>query len=568
MKSTELLGEPQLAASSIVRGVSAFLLTPLKAVGAAGGTPATPRGSVSGLARIDEEALIRLIERAVAARVDSIAVLGSTGSYMYLSAAEREQVVRTAVQHASGIPVLVGVGAIATSEVLEHVRAAEAAGAAGLVVAPVSYQRLNDEEVFGLFEDVTACATVPVIVYDNPTTTGFTFSLDLYARVAALPGVASIKVPPPPAGLAAATAHIDAIRKRLPAHVTIGVSGDASAALGLAAGCDAWYSVIAGVMPQAAMQLASEVWAGAAGRPAERPAERAAEAASEAALDPDQAGAAGGSMVRDALRPLLSLFADYGSLRVAVAVAEELGLVAEGSLPRPLLGLDAEGRARVSEALRVAAVATGLGDSDPRERLEAAMAAGTDPAPEFVQLLLSRIGVETDFQVREMLTWAIVRHSERMAESPSWGPGIDLVPVLLEGLNSESSIARAQSLHTLTKLNPHNITGQEVGRHVSVDLLHDADDEVARTAWRAAVQLWPDEASAGLASELVRELGRGDREVMRSLARALVGLGDEGVDAVQGALMNPSTGARARAHAEAVLRLAEDPESTFWIEVP
>lgn len=556
MKSTELLGEPQLAASSIVRGVSAFLLTPLKAVGAAGGTPATPRGSVSGLARIDEEALIRLIERAVAARVDSIAVLGSTGSYMYLSAAEREQVVRTAVQHASGIPVLVGVGAIATSEVLEHVRAAEAAGAAGLVVAPVSYQRLNDEEVFGLFEDVTACATVPVIVYDNPTTTGFTFSLDLYARVAALPGVASIKVPPPPSGLAAATAHIDAIRKRLPAHVTIGVSGDASAALGLAAGCDAWYSVIAGVMPQAAMQLASEVRAGAV------------ECAAEAALDPDQAGAAGASMVRDALQPLLSLFADYGSLRVAVAVAEELGLVAEGSLPRPLLGLDAEGRARVSEALRVAAVATGLGDSDPRERLEAAMAAGTDPAPEFVQLLLSRIGVETDFQVREMLTWAIVRHSDRMTESPTWGMGIDLVPTLLEGLNSESSIARAQSLHTLTKLNPHNISGQEVGRHVSVDLLHDVDDEVARTAWRAAVQLWPDEASAGLASELARELGRGDREVMRSLARVLVGLGDAGVDAVQGVLMNPGTGARARAHAEAVLRLAEDPESTFWIEVP
>lgn len=321
--------------TDVVRGVSAFLLTPMKA-----GEVDPSNVDLGSQSELDEATFVGLVERAVAANVDSIAVLGSTGSYMYLTAAERERVVQLAVQHAAGTPVLAGVGAISTSEVLHHVRVAEAAGASGLIVAPVSYQRLNDDEVFGLFEEVTAGANVPVVVYDNPTTTGFTFSLNLYARVAALPGVASIKVPPPPAGLEAATAHISAIRERLPAHVTIGVSGDASAALGIAAGCDAWYSVIAGVLPRAAMQLARE--------------------AREAGFDPDRVVAAETTWASGALQSLLALFADYGSLRVATAVAEELGLIGEGSLPRPLHGLSAAGRDRVREALRV----SGCLDSD------------------------------------------------------------------------------------------------------------------------------------------------------------------------------------------------------------
>lgn len=269
-------------------------------------------------ARIDETAFVRLVERAAAAGVASIGVLGSTGSYMFLSGAERARVFELAVRHAAGVPVLAGIGSISTYEVIENVRAAEAAGAAGLILAPVSYQRLSDDEVFGLFQDVAAVATAPIVVYDNPSTTGFTFSLEMYARVAALPGIASIKIPPPGAGIAAAREHVSAMRAVIPEHVTIGVSGDASARLGLSAGCDGWYSVIAGVLPEAALQLAR---------------------------------AAAGSV---ALAPVLDLFDDYGSLRVAAAVAEELGLVGEDSLPRPVRGLDDEGQARVRAAMTAA----------------------------------------------------------------------------------------------------------------------------------------------------------------------------------------------------------------------
>src|SRR5690606_13216123 len=136
-----------------------------------------------------------LVSRLAAARVDTITALGSTGSYAYLTRAERARVAALAVEHAGDIPVLVGIGGLRTEHVLEHAADAEAAGAAALLLAPMSYQALTAEDVYGLFDDVTRAVSLPVIVYDNPGTTHFTFTEDLYASIARLPRIASIKIP-------------------------------------------------------------------------------------------------------------------------------------------------------------------------------------------------------------------------------------------------------------------------------------------------------------------------------------------------------------------------------------
>ena len=121
------------------------------------------------------------------AGVDSIGALGSTGSYAYLSRAERARAARLAVEAAGGVPVMIGIGAVRTEHVLEHAHDAQDAGAAAVMLAPVSYQALTEDEVYGLYADVTAELSVPLCVYDNPGTTHFAFSDELHARVAALP---------------------------------------------------------------------------------------------------------------------------------------------------------------------------------------------------------------------------------------------------------------------------------------------------------------------------------------------------------------------------------------------
>ena len=150
-------------------GLSAFPLTPLHDD------------------RVDESAYAGLVERLAVSGVDSITALGSTGSYAYLDHDERRRVLRLALAHAGAVPVLAGVGATRTGHVISLAQDARDAGAAGILVAPVSYQALRDDDVLGLFEDLAAAVDLPVIVYDNPGTTHFTFGLDLYARIAQLP---------------------------------------------------------------------------------------------------------------------------------------------------------------------------------------------------------------------------------------------------------------------------------------------------------------------------------------------------------------------------------------------
>lgn len=271
---------------------------------------------------VDETAFIGLVQRLAAAGVDSITALGSTGSYAYLSLHERARVAGLAVEHANGTPVFVGVGALRTSQVRRNVENAEAAGAAGVLLAPMTYQALTDCDVFELFRTVTEHTSLPVVVYDNPGTTHFTFTTSLYARIAELPGVASIKIPGVPTDPDAARARVNEIRAVVPEHVTIGVSGDASAATGLGAGCDVWYSVIGGTLPEAALAIA-----------------RAA-----------QEGRIGDALTQSQrLAPLWDLFAELGgSLRVVAAIAEHLGLVPDRCLPLPIQGLNDQQRARVA----------------------------------------------------------------------------------------------------------------------------------------------------------------------------------------------------------------------------
>ncbi len=285
-------------------GLSAFPLTPL------------------ANDAVDEPAFVHLIERLAEAKVDSITALGSTGSYAYLGSEERSRVARLAVEHASGTPVFIGVGALRTSHVLANAEKAEQAGASGLLLAPMTYQPLTDDDVFELFQTLTANSSLPVIVYDNPGTTHFTFTTELYGRIAELPGIASIKIPGVPADPQQAEARVQEIRASVPGHVTIGVSGDATAAAGLAAGCDAWYSVIGGTLPALAMRITRAALEG-----------RVSEAAAES----------------ERLAPLWKLFAEFGgSLRVVAAIAEQMGLASQSCLPLPLQGLTEKQRARVS----------------------------------------------------------------------------------------------------------------------------------------------------------------------------------------------------------------------------
>ncbi|MGW2208721.1 HEAT repeat domain-containing protein [Streptomyces sp. NPDC001781] len=186
-----------------------------------------------------------------------------------------------------------------------------------------------------------------------------------------------------------------------------------------------------------------------------------------------------------------------------------------------------------------------MGADHTSVRLQAAMAVGSHADPVFLETLVERCAVEPDFFVRDMLSWALTRLP----------PDITL-PRLRKELGSECGQARSQALHTLSKVNDRSTWGW-----ITRDLLRDADDDVARTAWRAAVVLVPEAEERTLADELARQLGRGDREVRRSLSRALVDLGEKSRPALERAAGHPEPDVAA--HARATESLRRNPDAGF-----
>ena len=155
----------------LLKGLSAFPITPADASG-----------------KVDVSALRRLVAPLCQAGVNSIGLLGSTGSYPYLSSAERRRALEAALEEAAGrAPVLVGVGALRTDEAVRLAQDAQVAGAAAGLLAPVSYTPLSDDEVYEHFATVARESRLPLCIYDNPGTTHFRFSSVLVGRLSHLP---------------------------------------------------------------------------------------------------------------------------------------------------------------------------------------------------------------------------------------------------------------------------------------------------------------------------------------------------------------------------------------------
>ncbi len=287
------------------QGLIAFPITPMDADG-----------------RVDCAALRRLVRQIVDAEADAIGVLGSTGSYPYLTRDERRRAIDATVAEADGrTPVIAGIGALRTDDAALLAQDAKACGAAGGLLAPVSYTPLTDDEVFAHFQAVAASSDLPICIYNNPATTHFTFSDVLIGRLSGVENVVAVKTAAPPA--AEAEGAVADLRAYVPEGFSVGYSTDWGATEALIAGGDAWYSVLAGLYPRTCMDIRRAVQAGDTAR---------------------------ARQLNARLAPLFDLFKTHTSLRVIYAAANLTGVCLAGP-PRPILPLAAEIQVRISDVL-------------------------------------------------------------------------------------------------------------------------------------------------------------------------------------------------------------------------
>ena len=143
---------------------------------------------------VDHSKLESLTHYLIEAGVHGLIPLGSTGEFYALAREERTAVLKTVVQAAGGrVPVVAGVNAGATREVVQYSREAEALGAAGLLVAPPYYSLPRPDEILEHMRLVDRAVGIPIMLYNFPGRTGVDMKPEFLQRLAELKNVRYVK---------------------------------------------------------------------------------------------------------------------------------------------------------------------------------------------------------------------------------------------------------------------------------------------------------------------------------------------------------------------------------------
>lgn len=118
---------------------------------------------------------------------------GTYGSGPLMSVEERKQVAEVVIDEVNGrVPVILHVGGPTTRFAVELAQHAEKAGAVAVASVPPIYYGFKEPEVERHFKALVDAVNIPVLVYNNPKTTGVSISPDFLNRLAKL-GVRGVK---------------------------------------------------------------------------------------------------------------------------------------------------------------------------------------------------------------------------------------------------------------------------------------------------------------------------------------------------------------------------------------
>lgn len=164
--------------TSALKGIIAYPVTPFTADGS-----------------IDGAALRAVTENLLRSRAAAVAFLGSAGESAYLSEREWREGAKLGVEIVGGrVPVILGISELTTAAAVAKARYAKEIGADMLMVIPVSYWKLTDAEIVDYYREIAGATDLPIMVYNNPGTSGVDMSPDLLVRlVRELPTVRYVK---------------------------------------------------------------------------------------------------------------------------------------------------------------------------------------------------------------------------------------------------------------------------------------------------------------------------------------------------------------------------------------
>ena len=142
---------------------------------------------------VDHAALTRLVSGLKPHGMRGFVACGSTGEAAALDHDEQLAVLRTVIDAAAGIPVVMGLSGYHLADTLTWVRELAAYSLRGLLVPAPHYVRPAQAGLMQWFERIADAAAVPVMVYDVPARTGVALATATLLALAAHPRIRALK---------------------------------------------------------------------------------------------------------------------------------------------------------------------------------------------------------------------------------------------------------------------------------------------------------------------------------------------------------------------------------------
>lgn len=209
--------------------------------------PTTPFHA-DGTQNIDE--MLVGVNRVIDAGVSGILCLGATGEALALNSREREAQVRSVVDGAAGrAHVVVGCMAYAPSDVSDMIEKARAWGADAVMVTPPFYGGLEPDSAVAALHSVMSISELPVMVYNNPHSTGTDLHPEHLATLLDTETFWSVKE------TSGAASRVRELRAELGEEVEVLVGADGIALEGFTQGASGWVAASAWLLPDQCQRL-------------------------------------------------------------------------------------------------------------------------------------------------------------------------------------------------------------------------------------------------------------------------------------------------------------------------
>lgn len=134
------------------------------------------------------------LQAQLAAGVNGIVLGGTLGEASVLTTAEKEQLIKYAVEKCAGkVPVVLNIAEGSTKEALHQAEYAKAWGAKGLMVLPPMRYKSDHRETVQWFKTIADATELPIMIYNNPVDYKNEVTIDMFAELIACKNIEAVK---------------------------------------------------------------------------------------------------------------------------------------------------------------------------------------------------------------------------------------------------------------------------------------------------------------------------------------------------------------------------------------